>query len=95
MALPATLSGGLRWGEERVWLLCPAHGCGRRVALLYIGGSGIFALSPYVDALLALKMPHFNPLTDPYTLAGIAALAVRIAAWWRRRAKHLRRANAA
>jgi hypothetical protein len=30
-------------GGRRAWLLCPARGCGRRVALLYIGGSGIFA----------------------------------------------------
>lgn len=29
-------------GGERPWFLCPAHGCGRRVALLYLGGS-IFA----------------------------------------------------
>jgi len=55
----------------------------------------IFVLSPYVDALLAREMPDFNPLTDPYTLAGVAALAVRIAAWWRSRAKHLGRAIAA
>ena len=30
-------------GERRVWLVCPASGCGRRVALLYLGDSGIFA----------------------------------------------------
>lgn len=30
-------------GGRRAWLLCPARGCGRRVALLYMGGSGIFA----------------------------------------------------
>ena len=30
-------------GGRRAWVLCPAQGCGRRVALLYIGGSGIFA----------------------------------------------------
>jgi hypothetical protein len=30
-------------GGRRPWLLCPARGCGRRVALLYLGGSGIFA----------------------------------------------------
>ena len=30
-------------GGRRAWLLCPARGCGRRVALLYIGGAGIFA----------------------------------------------------
>lgn len=29
-------------GGDRVWWLCPAAGCGRRVAVLY-GGSGIFA----------------------------------------------------
>jgi len=30
-------------GGRRAWFLCPAHGCRRRVALLYMGGSGIFA----------------------------------------------------
>jgi len=28
-------------GGQRPWFLCPAHGCGRRVAILY--GGGIFA----------------------------------------------------
>ena len=32
-----------RYGGKRAWFLCPAKGCGRRVALLYIGSSGIFA----------------------------------------------------
>ncbi|MBN8436943.1 MAG: hypothetical protein J0L95_02690 [Candidatus Accumulibacter sp.] len=30
-------------GGRRVWFLCPANGCGRRVALLYLGGASIFA----------------------------------------------------
>jgi hypothetical protein len=30
-------------GGRRAWFRCPARGCGRRVALLYIGGAGIFA----------------------------------------------------
>lgn len=30
-------------GGSRAWFLCPAEGCGRRVAILYIGGRGIFA----------------------------------------------------
>lgn len=30
-------------GGRRTWLLCPARNCGRRVAVLYIGSSGIFA----------------------------------------------------
>ena len=34
---------GCTLGGRRAWLLCPAQGCGRRVALLYIGGAGIFA----------------------------------------------------
>jgi Zn-finger protein len=29
------------FGGQRPWFLCPAHGCGRRVALLY--GGAIFA----------------------------------------------------
>jgi hypothetical protein len=31
------------YGGRRAWFLCPASGCGQRVALLYIGSSGIFA----------------------------------------------------
>jgi hypothetical protein len=39
---------GLDWtpchlGGQRPWFRCPAQGCGRRAALLYLGGSGIFA----------------------------------------------------
>lgn len=30
------------FGGERAWFICPARGCGRRVALLYIGSPGIF-----------------------------------------------------
>jgi hypothetical protein len=30
-------------GGRRVWFLCSAAGCGRRVAILYLGGAGIFA----------------------------------------------------
>jgi hypothetical protein len=30
-------------GGKRVWFLCPSQGCGRRVALLYMGSSGHFA----------------------------------------------------
>lgn len=33
----------LHFGGRRAWFVCPAVGCGRRVALLYLGGSGIFA----------------------------------------------------
>ena len=31
------------YGGSRVWFRCPADGCGRRVAKLYIGSAGIFA----------------------------------------------------
>lgn len=30
-------------GGERIWFVCPAQGCGKRVAKLYIGTAGIFA----------------------------------------------------
>lgn len=31
------------FGGQRAWFRCPAQGCDRRVALLYLGGAGIFA----------------------------------------------------
>lgn len=31
------------YGGQRAWFRCPAVGCGRRVALLYLGSAGIFA----------------------------------------------------
>jgi hypothetical protein len=31
------------YGGRRAWFRCPAAGCGRRVALLYLGNAGIFA----------------------------------------------------
>lgn len=31
------------FGEQRYWFRCPATGCARRVAKLYLGGSGGFA----------------------------------------------------
>jgi hypothetical protein len=34
---------GCNLGGRRPWFLCPVAGCGRRVALLYLGGAGIFA----------------------------------------------------
>jgi len=55
----------------------------------------IFVLSPYADALLALKKPDSNPLTDPYLLAGVAAVALKIAAWRQGRINRLGRVSAA
>ncbi|MFV8819378.1 hypothetical protein [Haliea sp. E17] len=54
-----------------------------------------FVLSPYFDALFAHEMIGFNPLTDPYTLTGVAALVIRIAAWRQHRAMRVRRPAAA
>ena len=34
---------GCNYGGQRAWFLCPANGCGRRVAKLFLGGCGIFA----------------------------------------------------
>jgi hypothetical protein len=34
---------GCNLGGQRTWFRCPASGCGRRVAILYIGTAGIFA----------------------------------------------------
>jgi len=41
------------FGGRRAWFRCPSRGCGRRVALLYLGSSGIFACR------------HCNRLTYP------------------------------
>lgn len=51
----------------------------------------IFVLSQYADALLAMKVPSSNPLTDPYFLTGVVALSLRITAWWSIRRKRLNR----
>lgn len=40
-------------GGQRVWLRCPARGCARRVALLYLGSSGIFACRKCYDLAYA------------------------------------------
>lgn len=41
---PVTLDWtACNYGGRRAWFICPAAGCGRRVALLYLGGAGIFA----------------------------------------------------
>ncbi len=55
----------------------------------------IFVLSPYLSALLALKMPELDPLTDPYLLAGLAALAVRVTAFRKNRRTHRDNSTAA
>jgi hypothetical protein len=34
---------GCNFGGQRVWFRCPAKDCGRRAAVIYLGGSGIFA----------------------------------------------------
>lgn len=31
------------YGGQRAWFICPANGCGRRVAKLFLGSSGSFA----------------------------------------------------
>lgn len=45
----------------------------------------IFVLAFYVDALMSLKMPEFTPLAEPCTLPGLAALALKLAAWMKTR----------
>jgi hypothetical protein len=47
-------------GGHRYWFLCPASGCGRRVAILYLGDSGIFACRHC--NLLAYKSQRENRL---------------------------------
>jgi DMSO/TMAO reductase YedYZ heme-binding membrane subunit len=45
----------------------------------------LFVLAFYVDALMRSEVPEFAPFSEPYTLPGIAALGLRIAAWRRSR----------
>lgn len=87
LAMVLTSTDGARRRLGRWWTLL------HRVGMW--GFFFIFVMSPYLDALLALKMPDFNPLTDAYLLAGVAAVALKIAAWWQSRMKRLNRASAA
>jgi DMSO/TMAO reductase YedYZ heme-binding membrane subunit len=87
LAMVLTSTDGARRRLGRWWTLLHRAGMW--------GFFFIFVLSPYLDALLALKMPDFNPLTDAYLLAGVAAVALKIAAWWQSRMKRLDRASAA
>lgn len=46
--MPLAYTVNLDWtpcayGGRRIWFLCPAKACGRRVANLYVDGSGIFS----------------------------------------------------
>ncbi|MEE4202998.1 MAG: ferric reductase-like transmembrane domain-containing protein [Halieaceae bacterium] len=41
----------------------------------------IFVVAFYLDALLKFELPAFEPFSEPYTLTGIVALALRIGAW--------------
>ena len=41
----------------------------------------VFVVAFYVDALVNGQMPEFAPFSEPYTLPGMAALVLRIAAW--------------
>lgn len=81
LAMVLTSTDGARRRMGRWWTLL------HRVGMW--GFFFIFVLSPYADALLTQKTPEFNPLTDPYTLAGVAALVLKIAAWWQGRMKRL------
>ena len=42
-----------RYGGQRAWFLCPALGCGRRVAVVYLGSCGIFACRHCYDLAYA------------------------------------------
>jgi DMSO/TMAO reductase YedYZ heme-binding membrane subunit len=46
----------------------------------------IFVVAFYVHALLQGEIPEFAPFSEPYTLPGLAALGLRIAAWLKARA---------
>lgn len=41
----------------------------------------VFVVAFYVEAFVRGEVPEFAPLSEPYTLPGIIALGLRIAAW--------------
>lgn len=46
----------------------------------------VFAVSPYL-AVIHGQWPEQSPLEDPYFIVGIAAALLKLAAWWKGRAK--------
>jgi DMSO/TMAO reductase YedYZ heme-binding membrane subunit len=49
----------------------------------------IFVVAFYFDALLKSEVPEFAPFSEPYTLPGMAALALRIAVWSKKSSTNL------
>jgi hypothetical protein len=59
------------YGKERPWFLCPARGCGRRVAILYLGGD-VFACRQ------CYQLGYQSQREAPYMRAIHRAQAIRI-----------------
>ena len=58
------------YGGQRAWFLCPARGCGRRVAILYLGGS-VFACRH------CYQLSYNSQRDPPYMRALSRAQAIR------------------
>src|SRR2546422_8746117 len=52
------------YGGERVWFLCPARGCSRRVAVVY-GGSVFFCSALHQIAFAKRREAEANPRPPP------------------------------
>jgi hypothetical protein len=59
------------FGRQRGWFLCPARGCGRRVAILYLGGA-VFACRH------CYQLGYQSQTEAPYLRAISRAQAIRI-----------------
>ena len=59
------------YGGSRAWFLCPAKGCGRRVAILYLGGA-VFACRH------CYQLRYQSHREAPYLRATYRAQAIRI-----------------
>ena len=48
-------------GGERHWFLCPAHGCGQRVAVILAGASSLAVSATSLPILRSVKTPGIEP----------------------------------
>ena len=41
----------------------------------------LFVIAFYLDSLIRLELPEFAPLSEPYTLTGLAVITIKAVAW--------------